>query len=393
MEKPKAPDIDPQARALMDQMIAAYKGLKSYSGTAELVSTGVSDAIKQKATIAFQRPNQVDVEVTSAQGTAKLVCDGTTLFVRISEFKTQYIKNAAPTSQTAIAGMLQSLGAAGPGLTPLVAGVDPLPPGEKLKSLTVGQPETLDGVPVETVIARPEAGLSEVTITLAIGRDDHLLRGLTLTETRNNDTITLAETHTNVKANPALTSFKFTPPPGAKAVKQFIAAAIFDPRLKVGTKPPPFKINDLAGKPLSLDQYAGKVVLLDFWATWCLPCIVEMSSIVAAYNKYKSQGFDVIGISLDVERGRVDKFIAQFKMPWRQFFDGRQFENQVAKLYGVQSIPFALLIGRDGKIAAVDLKSVDAEAAIKAALAKKVSPAMKMRQTKAVRKSKKRRQR
>ncbi|MGB0581288.1 MAG: TlpA family protein disulfide reductase [Limisphaerales bacterium] len=134
---------------------------------------------------------------------------------------------------------------------------------------------------------------------------------------------------------------------------------------------PDFKEKDLAGKPLSIGQFKGKVVLVDFWATWCGPCVAEMPNVTKAYNKYHKTGFEVIGISLDSDRGRLDEFLKENKMPWPQFYDGNGWKNKLAQRYGVNSIPATYLIGTDGKIIAKNLRGHALEAAVGKALAKK----------------------
>ena len=114
----------------------------------------------------------------------------------------------------------------------------------------------------------------------------------------------------------------------------------------------------------------GHVVLVNFWATWCGPCVGEMPNVIAAYKKYHTQGFEIVGVSLDQSRPALTGFIAQNKMPWRQVFDGRGWGSAVPREYGVQAIPFGLLIGRDGKIAAVDVRGPALTAALQQALVK-----------------------
>ena len=142
----------------------------------------------------------------------------------------------------------------------------------------------------------------------------------------------------------------------------------WDASLVVGSKPPALTEKTLEGKPLSLDSYKGKVVLLDFWATWCPPCRAAIPNLKAQYQKYHAKGFEVVGISLDSGELELRKYIKDNAMPWPQLFEAKHPD---AKTYGVQGIPFTLLIGKDGKIAAVNPDGTELETAIKAALAKK----------------------
>jgi len=134
---------------------------------------------------------------------------------------------------------------------------------------------------------------------------------------------------------------------------------------------PDFQAKDLNGKPLSVGKYKGKVVLVDFWATWCGPCVGEMPNVIKAYQKYNPQGFEIIGISLDSDRDKLVNFIKKNNMPWAQYFDGKGWRNELAQKYGVNSIPATYLIGPDGKILGKNLRGHALEAAVGAALAKK----------------------
>ena len=109
---------------------------------------------------------------------------------------------------------------------------------------------------------------------------------------------------------------------------------------------------DITGKEISLDQYRGKVLLIDFWATWCGPCLREMPTVVKAYEKYKDKGFDVLGISLDSEKtkGRMPEVMKRFGMPWRQICDGRGWKSRFAVANEVNAIPFTFLLDGSGEI-------------------------------------------
>lgn len=142
--------------------------------------------------------------------------------------------------------------------------------------------------------------------------------------------------------------------PQVRGLKEHFAGIVANYNL-IGTEPIAIGQPDLAGKLIDLAEYKGKVVLIDFWATWCGPCVGELPHVMAAYDKYHDRGFEIIGISLDRERAALDKFLAARKMPWRQQFEPSG-NNKVAEAYGVQSIPATYLIGADGKIAAVGLR-------------------------------------
>ena len=110
---------------------------------------------------------------------------------------------------------------------------------------------------------------------------------------------------------------------------------------------------DLNGKPVSLADYRGKLVLLDFWATWCGPCITELPNIKEVYENYHDKGFEIIGISLDTDEAALRTFIKENQLPWRQVFDGERWETPLAQQYGVRSIPAQFLIDREGTVISV----------------------------------------
>ncbi len=141
-------------------------------------------------------------------------------------------------------------------------------------------------------------------------------------------------------------------------------------KLAVGAKFPDFDEKDLSGKPLSIARFKGKIVLVDFWATWCGPCIGELPNVLKAYEKHHAKGFEIIGISLDSDRAKLDSFIADRKMTWPQYFDGKGWQSKLAGAYGVNSIPATYLLDGEGKIIAKDLRGVALEEAVAKALAK-----------------------
>lgn len=151
----------------------------------------------------------------------------------------------------------------------------------------------------------------------------------------------------------------------AAAAKQRQAA------LAVGSVFPDFNEKDVTGQPLSIASHKDKVVLIDFWATWCGPCRGELPNVIATYNKHHAQGFDIIGVSLDQDQAKLTDFTKSMKMPWPQFFDGQGWNNKLAVKYGIESIPATFLLDGNGKIIGKDLRGDELEQAVSVALAKK----------------------
>lgn len=121
-------------------------------------------------------------------------------------------------------------------------------------------------------------------------------------------------------------------------------------KLAIGADPIDFSVKGINGESLDLDNYKGKVVLLDFWATWCAPCRVEMPNVVRLHEKYGDEGFEIIGVSLDQNRTAFDRYIRANNMAWSHYFDGRGWSNEIAMKYKIRSIPATFLIDRRGKI-------------------------------------------
>jgi thiol-disulfide isomerase/thioredoxin len=117
-----------------------------------------------------------------------------------------------------------------------------------------------------------------------------------------------------------------------------------------GPSPLDLKFTSVDGKAIDLSKMRGKVVLIDFWATWCPPCRGEVPNVVAAYNKYHDKGFEILGISLDQDKDALLAFTNAHGMVWPQYFDGKGWDNDVSSSFGINSIPTMWLIGKDGKI-------------------------------------------
>ncbi|NII27138.1 AhpC/TSA family protein [Pseudoflavitalea sp. X16] len=127
--------------------------------------------------------------------------------------------------------------------------------------------------------------------------------------------------------------------------------------VKVGNMAPEFVEKDVTGQPVTLSQYRGKYVLLDFWASWCGPCRQDNPNLVKLYNQFKDKNFIILGVSLDRpdEKDAWLKAIKDDQLTWPQVSDLKGWESKVSKLYGVRSIPRNFLIDPTGKIVAMGL--------------------------------------
>jgi len=124
---------------------------------------------------------------------------------------------------------------------------------------------------------------------------------------------------------------------------------------KIGTPAPAVAVNDLAGASFRLDELRGKYVLVDFWATWCAPCVVEIPRLQAAHAKYKDKGFEVVAVSLDEAKSAVTDFVKVRKLPWRQVHNGTS-NGDLVEAFGVKTIPATFLIDPKGKIIRLELR-------------------------------------
>jgi len=122
------------------------------------------------------------------------------------------------------------------------------------------------------------------------------------------------------------------------------------------------KFHAADGSPVDLAELHGKVVLVDFWATWCGPCMREVPNVVAAYQKYHDKGFEIVGISLDKSKDAMLSVAAQKGMTWPQYFDGKGWENEVSTAFHVRQIPTMWLVGKNGRVATTEAReNLDAE--------------------------------
>lgn len=155
--------------------------------------------------------------------------------------------------------------------------------------------------------------------------------------------------------------------PYTKELDEVIANKEF----KVGCEAPAFAISGMDGQEIELKNYAGKYVLLDFWASWCGPCRREMPNVVKLYKECKNKNFEIIGISLDKKESDWKKAVKDLGMTWPQACDFLVWQGPVARKYNLSAVPYTVLINPEGKVVALDLRGQELIDTIKSMLKKK----------------------
>ena len=155
-------------------------------------------------------------------------------------------------------------------------------------------------------------------------------------------------------------------------LKRMRAKHLAQQALAPGKEFPDFVAKSLDGEDVSLAQFQlqGNVVLVDFWATWCPPCVAEVPHLKAVYEKYHDKGFEIVSISLDKSENALRDFIKRHSIPWTQIFDGKGWESPLAATYGVDMIPTMYLLSVDGKIVGSNLRGMVLEEQLEKLLGK-----------------------
>lgn len=134
--------------------------------------------------------------------------------------------------------------------------------------------------------------------------------------------------------------------------------------LGIGMTAPGFEIETIDGRKLRLSDLKGKIVLIDFWTTWCQPCVEELPRLKHAYEKYQDSGFVIVGINLDTDTDEARRFVKKHGMSWPTSISGLGMMDPLVSQYSIQALPKSFLVGRQGKIRARSLLGEDVEKAV-----------------------------
>jgi len=380
--------IDPAAQALMDKATATYKAAQ---GIRFEVESNVDGKANGQSSVVFSRPNLLRLNSKGFPFSQQVVGDGTAFY---SVEKASYSKFPVTSGRGRVFLSLFSAGESASLIGLMLNGQNPLTlirqmaksryvQSVKMSALAL-PPQVVDGsvasgvkldVSQRMVVNGKASSPQSSQFILWFGGDSTLRRIQSSDNTpQNGKTRLMRERVFNQQLNPTFPpdTFKFdaTGLTSASEEKPGQEPDYFDKRLVVGAQPFAFSAKALNGQTISPANYKGKVLLMDFWATWCGPCVASLPELQAAYKKYHAQGLEVVGISLDEDKSALTSFVKDNKMPWPQVFDGQGWKSAVPGVYGVRAIPFMLVVGRDGKIAAVNPRG-KIDGAVQAALAQK----------------------
>ena len=369
----------PDARALLQQVSEAYRALTSYHFEG-LMSIRMSGAVEQSLDVplvlAADRAGRSRLDIHNLQMGGLSVSDGkqTSIYVYSLNQYTQKPAEAVPDS----AGMPRP-----PQNSPLMRYFD-LPQGLKSADITGEQSVTIDGAPADCWVVRcdmtpPQALAADSTARATATFWVEKARALVL---RDSVSISLRNPATGAnmvmdqvirfalgRVNETLPDslFAFAPPAGATQVQAFGPQASAEtPSPLVGKPAPPFTLKGVKGSTVSLASYKGKVVLLDFWATWCRPCRIEMPRVEALYKEFKARGLVVFGIDYAEDPATVKAFLAKNPYTIPILLD---VKGDAGRLYQAEGIPTLVVIGKDGRISSY-FTGVREESALREALAK-----------------------
>lgn len=139
---------------------------------------------------------------------------------------------------------------------------------------------------------------------------------------------------------------------------------------ELGSIAPSFTAADTAGRPVALYDFRGKVVLIDFWATWCAPCIADLPSLKERWERYRDQNFVIVGVSLDTNLDQWRSFLRDEAIDWVNIAEGKMWDSEIAARYKLDAIPASYLLDRNGRIMVMNKRGAALDSAISQLLRK-----------------------
>ena len=373
-------NISPEAQKILDQMKTAYAGLTSLelAGTTSFDSdiSGKTGHESDSFTGSFAAPNKFRHEM---KGNMIAGSTGEKAYV-FSVEDNSYVQKDAPKARVAVGDAPKAIWDVVTMQDPSLALALAVDAGENLvdgaTAFAIAGSKEIPAVDVEkgTEIKKADdvklgdksfaaIKLSNTggDFTFLIDPESHLLRQVVIDQTKflrhigqpdvKKALITVDYSTSTTPAKLTDTQFAWTPPAGAR---ELTAAAMAKEdgdgaaNALVGKPAPAFKLKDLNGKEVSLADQKGSVVIVDFWATWCGPCVQALPHLNKLYEDKKAAGLKVLAVSVDDEKEKVAPFVAAKKLTMTVLFDND--EQKVAEKYGVQGIPQTVVIGKDGTV-------------------------------------------
>ena len=353
---PLFPQVLPDAKNLLSETIDAFNKLHSYQYESQMVMEmkvgGTPVNITLTSSAAAVNPDKKRIETKSQMGGATLVSDGEYTWF-YSTALNQYARKAALQSPQSI------LSGLGLGELP-----DPIQVFKDLKTVR-DEPIEIGGKKFDCWLlesridsfSMPQAQGVELTEGMArfwIAKDLKITLQMTMSGKLQGGPISgpaemlqkmsILSLKTNEDLPDSL--FHFTPPEGAKEVTEFAAPGLSKPEL-AGKPAPALRVQALDGKSYDLAELKGKVVLLDFWATWCGPCRMEMPELDKLQEEYRSSGLVVLGLDVGEDRQTVDSYVKKAKIAYAIALANG---TNAASAYRISGFPTYVLIGRDGTI-------------------------------------------
>ncbi len=369
-------DTLPDGKALLQESGDALHSARSYvleQAVVVEISGGLRSRLEMPVKLAASNPDKLRIESNGPVGNTLIVSDGENTWMYLGPLK-QYTRTAAASSPDAL---MKSIN---PGISEMLAQNKSKDPYLSVK-VTGEEALEMDGRHYDCFVV--EATLDRIDMPGEMSLTDGVMKmwiekktKLTLRQTASatmqggalrapavmNQTVNMLSMKLNEPVPDSM--FQFTPPQGAREVKEFQGPVKSVANLE-GKAAADFKLTSMDGREFSLAALRGKVVLMDFWATWCGPCLKDLPALQQIHTEFRDRGLVLIGIDAGEDRETVNKFLDQTKLSYPIILING---TSVLESYSVTAFPTVVLIDRDGKIALYHVGS-GSEADLRAALA------------------------